>query len=73
MCAHTHCSPSNRQQHKHTWPSTLLRAQTTTTSAHVPLPIQRFWPSRTQPPVTYEQQQQQQEQQQQQQQQVSTE
>jgi hypothetical protein len=32
--------------------STLLRANTTTTSAQVPLPIQRFWPSSSQPPVT---------------------
>jgi hypothetical protein len=36
-----------------TCPSTLLRAQTTTTSAQVPLPIQRFWPSSTHPPVTW--------------------
>ena len=35
-----------------TWPDSLLRAHTTQTSAHVPLPIQRFWPSRTQPPGT---------------------
>jgi hypothetical protein len=35
-----------------TCPVSLLRAHTTTTSAHVPLPIQRFCPSSCQPPGT---------------------
>lgn len=34
-----------------TWPDSELRAQTTVTSAHVPLPIQRFLPSSIQPPA----------------------
>lgn len=36
-----------------TWLVTLLRAQMTTTSAKVPLPIQRFRPLSSQPPSTY--------------------
>ena len=35
-----------------TWPSSLLRAHTTATSAHVPLPIQRLRPLSCQPPAT---------------------